>query len=126
GQRANANTYTIGLAFSGCTLPGASQPLFRVPENKMGLGLGIHGEPGLKDIDWLPANQLAQLMVQALLKERPKAASNRVAVILNGLGATKYEELFLLWSDVGKLLRQKDLEVVAPEVGELVTSLDMG
>lgn len=126
GNLANERTFTIGLAFSGCTFPGADHPHFTVPEGKMGLGLGIHGEPGLEDVPWKPATELAEMMVSRVLTERPKGSSGRVAVILNGLGATKYEELFLLWGFVAKLLREDGLDIVAPEVGELVTSLDMG
>lgn len=125
GNHTNARTFTIGLAFDGCTFPGADHKHFTVPEGKMGLGLGIHGEPGLRDVDWMPADQLGELMVDRLLQERPAASAGRVAVILNGLGATKYEELFVLWAAVAPRLRAAGLELVAPEVGELVTSLDM-
>lgn len=126
GERANARTFTIGLAFSGCTFPGAEAPHFTVPDKMMGLGLGIHGEPGLEDVAWLPAAELAEVMVGRLLAERPEGAGSRVAPILNGLGATKYEELFLLWGIVARRLREEGLDLVGPEVGELVTSLDMG
>lgn len=126
GYLANAKTFTIGLAFSGCTFPGADHPHFTVPEGMMGLGLGIHGEPGLRDVPWQPANDLGELMVDRVLEERPAGASGRVAAILNGLGSTKYEELFLLWGIVARKLREAGLEIVGPEVGELVTSLDMG
>jgi dihydroxyacetone kinase len=73
-----------------------------------------------------PAAELAHLLVDSLLEAAPGSAGKRVAPILNGLGTTKYEELFLLWGTVAKLLREAGLEVVDPEVGELVTSLDMG
>jgi dihydroxyacetone kinase len=126
GHRANAATFTLGLAFSGCTFPGADEPLFTVPAGAMGLGLGIHGEPGLEDVPSLRARDLATLLVSRLLAERPDGSGDRVAVILNGLGATKYEELFGLWSAVAPLLRDAGLTIVSPEVGELVTSLDMG
>jgi dihydroxyacetone kinase len=92
----------------------------------MGLGLGIHGEPGLEDIATLPAPKLAELLVRRVLEERPADAGDRVAAVLNGLGSTKYEELFVLWRSVSALLREAGITVVAPEVGELVTSLDMG
>ena len=126
GRAANAATRTIGVAFSGCTMPGAERPLFTVPEGQLGLGLGIHGEPGIRDQLMPPAADLAQLMVDALVAAAPRVASQRVAPILNGLGTTKYEELFLLWGTVARLLRESGLEVVEAEVGELVTSLDMG
>ncbi|MFJ3029201.1 dihydroxyacetone kinase family protein [Curtobacterium sp. NPDC087080] len=126
GTAANAATRTIGVAFSGCTMPGATEPLFSVPDRHLGLGLGIHGEPGIRDVPVLPARELAALLVDRLLAERPDGAGPRVAPILNGLGDTKYEELFLLWGRVLPLLQEAGLEVVDPEVGELVTSLDMG
>ncbi|GHF26643.1 dihydroxyacetone kinase family protein [Pseudolysinimonas yzui] len=126
GRQANAATYSHGVAFSGCTLPGAPSPLFVVPSGQMSVGLGIHGEPGLRDVDRLPASALAAVLVDAVLAEAPHHASRRVAVILNGLGTTKHEELFLLYRHVARYLADRGLEVVAPEVGELVTSLDMG
>ncbi|PZF58761.1 D-erythrulose kinase [Curtobacterium sp. MCSS17_008] len=126
GRRCNAATRTIGVAFSGCTMPGASAPLFRVPEGHLGLGLGIHGEPGIQDVPVLSASELASLLVDRLLAHRPDGAGTRVAPVLNGLGDTKYEELFLLWGRVLPLLTGAGLQVVEPEVGELVTSLDMG
>ncbi|WP_265443192.1 dihydroxyacetone kinase family protein [Flexivirga meconopsidis] len=126
GQAANANTRTLGVAFSGCTMPGATEPLFTVPDGHLGLGLGIHGEPGIRDVAMLPADELAALLVDDLLRSTPDGAGSRVAPILNGLGTTKYEELFLLWSLISKRLQDNGLELVEPEVGELVTSLDMG
>jgi dihydroxyacetone kinase len=126
GRAANAATRTFGVAFSGCTMPGATSSLFTVPEQHMGVGLGIHGEPGIRDEPLKTADQLARLLVADLLASAPTRDSSRVAVILNGLGTTKYEELFLVWKSVAPLLRQAGLEIVEPEVGELVTSLDMG
>lgn len=123
-RHANANTVSFGVAFKGCTLPGAPHPLFTVPEGQMALGLGIHGEPGIKEEAILPASGLASLLVEKLLAERPKG-TKKVGVILNGLGATKYEELFVLWTAIASLLEKAGLDVVAPEAGEFVTSLDM-
>lgn len=125
GERANAATRTMGVAFAGCTLPGAEAPLFSLTDGQMGLGLGIHGEPGLADVPLPRAAEVAKVLVDRVLAERPGTGTDRVAVILNGLGATKYEELFVLWRTVSRLLREAGLEIVAPEVGELVTSLDM-
>ncbi|MCD4852398.1 dihydroxyacetone kinase family protein [Arthrobacter sp. AK01] len=125
GRKANSLTKTIGTAFSGCTFPGADQPLFRLPEGQMGLGLGIHGEPGLFDTELPSAVELGQELVRRVLAETPADSSTRLAVILNGLGSTKHEELFVLWRTVAPLLREAGYTLVMPEVGELVTSLDM-
>ena len=122
---ANAATYSFGVAFAGCTMPGADQPLFTVDPGKMDFGLGIHGEPGISSAPWMNAHDLASRLVETVLAERPDDASGRAAVLVNGLGSTKYEELFALFGDVAELLEAADVVLVQPEVGELVTSLDM-
>ncbi len=126
GRVANAATRTLGVAFSGCTLPGATEPLFTVPHGQMGVGLGIHGEPGIRDEPLPTASRLAEMLVSSILAGAPQARSSRAAAVLNGLGSTKYEELFLLWNSIAPLLRETGITIVQPEVGELVTSLDMG
>lgn len=124
-RHANDRTFSFGVAFAGCTMPGADRPLFQVPDGQMAVGLGIHGEPGVRDEPMADAAGLARTLVSQLLAERPAEAGERVAAILNGLGATKHEELFLLWGHVQDELTAAGLTVVRPEVGELVTSLDM-
>ncbi|MGH3647740.1 MAG: dihydroxyacetone kinase family protein, partial [Micromonosporaceae bacterium] len=124
-RKSNDVTRTLGAAFAGCTFPGRTEPLFTVDPTKMELGLGIHGEPGVRTTDRLSASELASELVDALLEERPEGADGRAAVILNGLGSTKYEELFVVWKDVLPRLQAAGVEVVTPEIGELVTSLDM-
>ena len=91
-DRANERTRSFGVAFSGCTLPGAGYVrLFTVPEGKMAVGMGIHGEPGIEVRDLPTADELADLLVAKLLDERPddvpSASGARVAIILNGLGS---------------------------------------
>lgn len=125
GHAANDATRTLGVAFAGCTLPGAKDPLFTVARGHMAIGLGIHGEPGIKDAPTPSASELAETLVHGLLSEFSFQRGDRVATILNGLGSTKYEELFVVWARVSELLREAGLSVIEPEVGELVTSLDM-
>jgi dihydroxyacetone kinase len=128
-QHANNRTRTFGVAFSGCSLPGASHPLFEVEKGRMALGLGIHGEPGIKETDMPSADELAEIFVERLLNELPadipQAEGQRVAVILNGLGSVKYEELFVVYRRVAQLLEAAKLQVVEPDVGEFVTSFNM-
>lgn len=127
--RANERTRSIGVAFGGCTLPGAAGPLFTIPAGRMAVGMGIHGEPGLAELETPTADGLAELLVGRLLAEVPPGVAvvrgARVAVILNGLGAVKYEELFVVYAGIARRLAAAGIEVVEPEVGELVTSLDM-
>ncbi|MGO1267108.1 MAG: dihydroxyacetone kinase family protein [Microbacterium gubbeenense] len=126
---ANERTRSFGVAFSGCTLPGAPEPLFEVEPGRMAIGLGIHGEPGLRDADIPTADELAALLVERLLEELPdgvdQARGARVIPILNGLGSLKYEEMFVVYRRVAQLLEAAGIEAVDPHVGEYCTSFDM-
>lgn len=125
---ANERTRSLGVAFTGCTLPGADEPLFTVPEGRMAVGLGIHGEPGIDEVDVPSADGLAELFVSSLLAEIPEGADvagARVVPILNGLGSVKYEELYVVYGAVHRLLGEAGAVVVSPEVGEFCTSFDM-
>lgn len=127
-NRANERSRTMGVAFSGCTLPGASEPLFTVPAGRMGVGMGIHGEPGVDEIDAPGARGVAEMLVERLLNEVPAGVdlcNARVVAIVNGLGSIKGEELFLLYGAIARLLERAGIMVVQPEVGEFVTSFEM-
>jgi dihydroxyacetone kinase len=121
---ANDRTRTIGVAFDGCTLPGAAAPLFTVPAGRMAIGLGIHGEPGIDEVDVPTADELADLLVSRLLDEVP-AHAGRVVPILNGLGSVKNEEMFVVYRRIAALLEAAGLAIVDPHVGEYCTSFDM-
>ncbi|MCP2635912.1 dihydroxyacetone kinase family protein [Microbacterium sp. HD4P20] len=125
---ANERTRSFGVAFTGCTLPGAEAPLFTVPEGRMAVGLGIHGEPGIDETGIPTADGLAELLVGRLLDEVPggvTAAGARVVPILNGLGSLKYEEMFVVYRRIAQLLTDAGLEIIDPHVGEYCTSFDM-
>ena len=127
-RKANGRTRSLGVAFSGCTLPGASQPLFEVPSGRMAIGMGLHGEPGLSEGPLTDADSLAALLVDRLLAERPADVpedQQRLVVLLNGLGSFKYEELFVLFGAVNQELLARGVVLADCECGELVTSLDM-
>ena len=122
---ANDRLRSFGVAFSGCTLPGAEAPLFTLPDGMMGVGMGIHGEPGLRNQELLSGNEIAQMLTDGLLAEAPADGSSKVAILVDGLGSVSYEELFVLFGLVNRRLTAAGIQVVEPEVGELCTSLDM-
>ena len=101
----------------------------RSPEGARALGLGIHGEPGLSEQPLGTAGQAADALVDGVLPEQPPKGkggyTGRVAVLLNVLGGTMHKELLVVYRRVHERLNQAGLTVVEPEVGELVTSLDM-
>ncbi|WP_422116113.1 dihydroxyacetone kinase family protein [Brachybacterium sp. UNK5269] len=127
--KANDATRSFGVAFDGPTLPGAPEALFHIEDGQMGVGLGIHGEPGVRDEPIGTASEIAKLLVEGVLAEQPARSeggySGRAAVLVNGLGTVKYEELFVVYAKVAELLEREGITPVRPEVGELVTSLDM-
>jgi dihydroxyacetone kinase len=124
-RHANARVRTAGVAFAGCTVPGQDQPLFSVAPGQMEIGLGIHGEPGVRVAEQMPARDIAAMLVETLLAEAPAGTGSDVAVLVNGLGGTKYEEMFVFYNDVAALLDRSGLLPYNPLIGEFVTSLDM-
>ncbi|MFO7632089.1 MAG: dihydroxyacetone kinase subunit DhaK [Caldilinea sp.] len=124
-RKANDRTRSFGVAFGGCTLPGQTTPLFTVEPGQMELGLGVHGEPGIQSSHMRPACEVADLLLDTLLEDAPPNGGASVAVLLNGLGSTKYEELFVLYKDVQRRLLAEGLQPYQPIVNEMVTSLDM-
>ncbi len=124
-RHANQRTRSFGIAFGGCTLPGQHEPLFSVDPGRMELGLGVHGEPGISSSEMRTAAEVANLLLDTLLDDVPEGAGQRVALLLNGLGSTKYEELFVLFKDVHQRLAAEGIRIHRPVVDEMVTSLDM-
>lgn len=127
-RKANERTRSLGVAFSGCSLPGADAPLFSVPEGRMAIGMGLHGEPGLSDGPITDAPTLAAMLVEQLLAERPSvvpATAERVVALLNGFGRFKYEEMFVLFGAVSRQLQECGVVLADCVCGELATSLDM-
>ena len=125
-NKTNERTRTFGVAFSGCTLPGSANPLFEVPAGKMAVGLGVHGEPGIYELDLGTADDVAKLLVDKLLEDVPQNPGKKVIALLNGLGSAKYEELFVTFSCVANRLKNAGIQMVDGDVGEFMTSLDMG
>ena len=124
-ERANAGTRTLGVALSGCTIPGSRNPLFTVGEDTVAIGLGIHGEPGIESRGSLTETELAELLVDRTVGELLASPSRRFAVLLNGMGAVNAEALHSLWPVIHARLRLHGCTAVAPLVGAYVSSLDM-
>lgn len=124
-RHANARTYTMGVALSSCSLPQTRRPSFDLPVGEMEIGMGIHGEPGVRRGPLRPADEVADEIMDALLAEMGAARGDRVAVLVNSLGATPLMELYILHARVAKRLAQAGLTVHRALVGPYCTSLDM-
>ena len=90
------------------------------------MGMGIHGEPGIWNGPVKPARELAADALGAILEDLPIAAGDEVAVLVNGLGATSMEELYILYADVADILTERGIRVYRTFVGEYATSMEMG
>lgn len=125
-DKACANVRTMGVALSGCTVPRVGRPSFELAEDEMEIGMGIHGEPGVRRGKLLPADQIADEMLERILSDLPFAAGDEAAVLINGLGATPLEEQYVLFRRVSQVLTQRGIRVYHTYVGEFATSMEMG
>ena len=124
-QKAKDNTRTVGFALTPCIIPEVGHPNFTLGENEMAMGMGIHGEPGVWNGPIKTADELAKESLDTLLGDMPVAAGEEVCLLINGLGATSVEELYILCNSVRKILDEKGVKVYRTFVGEYATSMEM-
>jgi phosphoenolpyruvate---glycerone phosphotransferase subunit DhaK len=125
GERVNSHTRSMGVALTSCTVPAAGKPSFTLAENEMGVGMGIHGEPGIEVAQLQTADEIARILCTRLIKDLPFQKNDEVAVLVNGLGATPPEELYILWNKAHDILVDHGLKVHRCYIGEYATSLEM-
>ena len=123
--KAKENTRTVGFALTPCIIPQIGKPNFILQENEMAMGMGIHGEPGIWNGLVKTAKELAEEAVDTILKDMPLKKREEVAVLINGLGATSQEELYILANNVYQILEAKEICVYRGFVGEFATSMEM-
>jgi len=124
-QRAADACRSIGVALTPCTIPAAGRPTFEVPEDMMEIGMGIHGEPGVRRGALRTADEIAEEMMSLLLQDRPLKRGDRISLLCNSLGATPLEELFIIYRFVARQLDDLGVEIVMPLVGRYATSMEM-
>jgi dihydroxyacetone kinase-like protein len=120
-----ANTRSMGVALSPCTVPAAGKPTFTIAEDEMEIGMGIHGEPGIERGSLQPSDEIVKTIVDHLVNDLPFRAGDDVAVLVNGLGATPPEELYIMYRKTHQLLEEQSIRVMRAYVGEYATSLEM-
>lgn len=124
-QKAKDNTRTVGFALTPCIIPEIGHPNFTLGENEMAMGMGIHGEPGIWNGPIKKASELAEESLETIFKDMPVEEGEEVCVLLNGLGATSLEELYILSGNVREILDKKKIKVFRTFVGEYATSMEM-
>jgi phosphoenolpyruvate---glycerone phosphotransferase subunit DhaK len=125
-DKAAANVRTMGVALSACIVPEVGKPSFTIGENEMEIGMGIHGEPGIERETLKSADAIVTVMMDRILADLPLAQGDEVAVLMNGLGATPKEELYILYRKVALTLAERGIKVFHTYVGEFATAMEMG
>jgi len=123
--KANAATRSMGVALSACEVPGAGRPTFELADTEMEIGMGVHGEPGIKRGPLQPADEVARTLVDAIVADIGDRGRGTVALLVNGLGATAYLDQYILYRGARRALEASGLKVVRSYVGEFITSLEM-
>jgi dihydroxyacetone kinase DhaK subunit len=124
-RHANDRTRTMGVALAACTVPAAGRPTFSLADDEMEIGLGIHGEPGMRRGPLESADKVTDALVDAILADMPLGNGDSVAVLVNGLGATPAMELYIMFRRVAARLGEIGVTIHRSYVGEYVTSLEM-
>ncbi|WP_243526240.1 dihydroxyacetone kinase subunit DhaK [Bacillus pseudomycoides] len=124
-EKAAANVRTIGLALTSCTVPASGSPTFKLGEDEMEYGVGIHGEPGRKREKIMAADELALRMTNDLVKDLKLDDNAEIAVLVNGFGGTPLQELYLFNNAVTRELSKRNIRINRTFVGNYMTSIDM-
>jgi dihydroxyacetone kinase/dihydroxyacetone kinase-like protein len=119
------NTATMGIGLSPTILPTTAKPSFELPDGEMEIGIGIHGEPGIHRGPLETADQIVDRLLPPLIADLSLASGDSVAVLVNGLGATPLEELYVLYRRVHQLLGEQSISIEKRYIGEYATSLEM-
>ncbi|WP_216898067.1 dihydroxyacetone kinase subunit DhaK [Nocardia alni] len=121
----NANSRSMGMALTSCTVPAAGKPTFELGESEMEIGIGIHGEPGRRRAPLAPAREVAEMLMEPILTDLPFTRGDAVICLLNGMGGTPLLELYVMYNEVARILRGHGVEVARSLVGPYITSLEM-
>lgn len=125
GEKVNSVTRTMGLALTACIPPAKGSPLFELGDDEIEVGVGIHGEPGRRRAKMAPADDLVAELLGPVVSDLPFTSSDRVALMVNGLGGTPISELYLVYGRAHEQLVAQGIDVARSYVGEYCTSLDM-
>jgi dihydroxyacetone kinase-like protein len=124
-EKAAANVRTMGVALTPCIVPEVGKPGFTIGDDEMEIGMGIHGEPGIHRGPLKPAADVVDTMMSAILEDLPFKKDDEVAVLINGLGATPKEELYIAYHRIDQILKECGISVFHVYVGEFATSMEM-
>jgi dihydroxyacetone kinase-like protein len=124
-DRVIVNTCTLGVALSPCTIPAAGKPTFTIADDEMEIGMGIHGEKGIERTKLKKADEVATIIAEKVIEDLPFKRGDEVAILINGLGATPPEELFILNNKIHDIIKGNGINIYRTYIGEYATSMEM-
>ena len=124
-QKAIDHTRSVGIGLTPCTLPAVGHPNFEIKDGTMEVGIGHHGEPGIEVVPNETADKMAKRMTDIVLPDYPFEVGDEVVVLVSGLGATPVMELYVLYNEIDKILKEKGIITYRAYVGNYFTSLEM-
>ena len=124
-NEANENIRTLGVALSPCILPEAGKPTFEINDDEIEIGMGIHGEPGIKREKLKSANNLVDDLYERIIKDSKLKSGDNIAVMVNSLGATPLEELYIVSKKLNENLEKSNIKNNKTYVGRYATSMEM-
>ena len=121
----NENIRTLGVALSPCILPEAGKPTFEIADDEIEIGMGIHGEPGIRRGKLKTANEITEELSEKLLNDIDLNKGDKVSILINSLGATPHEELFIVANKFNNILSDNGIINSKSYVGRYATSMEM-
>jgi phosphoenolpyruvate---glycerone phosphotransferase subunit DhaK len=125
GRKVNGWGRSMGMALTSCTVPAAGKPTFELSETEMEIGIGIHGEPGRYREPLGSAAEIAERLVDPIVRDLPYGRGDRVLAFVNGMGGTPLLELYVVFGEVARILNSHGIHIERSLVGSYITSLEM-
>jgi dihydroxyacetone kinase-like protein len=124
-RRVNAQGRSMGMALTACITPSSGEPSFELGDDEMEIGIGIHGEPGRFREPLGPASQVVERLATAVVEDLPYESGDQVLAFVNGMGGTPLIELYVVYNELDKFLRERGITIARNLVGDYITSLEM-
>jgi dihydroxyacetone kinase-like protein len=124
-EKVNAQGRSMGMALTSCIVPAAGKPTFDLPDDEIEIGIGIHGEPGRRRVKAASAAAITEMLATPILEDLPFTSGDTVLAFVNGMGGTPLIELYVVFNELAKILKGKNISIGRNLVGSYITSLEM-
>lgn len=124
-RKVNDQGRSMGMALTSCTVPAAGKPTFDIGDDEMEIGIGIHGEPGRTRMGLKTADEITEMMAEAIISDLPYKSGDSVIAMVNGMGGTPLIELYIIFNKLNQICQGKGIKIARNLVGNYITSLEM-